>query len=307
MSEPEGTSAGFRCGYVALVGEPNVGKSTLMNRLLGQKISIVTRKPQTTRHRILGILSNDHAQMIFLDTPGIITPHYALHEAMMRSAGAAISDADVILLMIDASAPGSDDPASHARVFERLAGVMKPVHLVINKIDLVQKAALLPVIDAFAKRYAFGEILPVSGLTGEGVEELLQVIERGLPEHPPLYPTDIVSDHQERFFVAEIIREKIFIACQDEVPYSTTVDIVDFKERATGKWFISADVYVERDSQKGIMIGKGGVKLREIGSQARRDIEAFLQNPVFLELHVKVREGWREQDEWLKRLGYGPS
>jgi|GEM_PF-1526268 len=166
--------------------------------------------------------------------------------------------------------------------------------------------ALLPVIDAFAKRYTFGEILPVSGLTGEGVEELLRVMERGLPEHPPLYPPDIVSDHQERFFVAEIIREKIFIALQDELPYSTTVDIVEFKERARGKWFISADVYVERDSQKGIVIGKGGTKLREIGSAARRDIEAFLQNSVFLELHVKVREGWRDQEEWLKRLGYGP-
>ena len=307
MSETEGAPAGFRCGYVALVGEPNVGKSTLMNRLLGQKISIVTRKPQTTRHKVLGILSNDHAQMIFLDTPGIITPHYALHEAMMRSAGAAIQDADVILLMIDASSPGSDDPASHAQVFERLTGLTKPVHLVINKIDLIQKAALLPVIDAFAKRYTFGEILPVSGLTGEGVEELLRVMERGLPEHPPLYPPDIVSDHQERFFVAEIIREKIFIALQDELPYSTTVDIVEFKERARGKWFISADVYVERDSQKGIVIGKGGTKLREIGSAARRDIEAFLQNSVFLELHVKVREGWRDQEEWLKRLGYGPS
>jgi len=307
MSETEGAPAGFRCGYVALVGEPNVGKSTLMNRLLGQKISIVTRKPQTTRHKVLGILSNDHAQMIFLDTPGIITPHYALHEAMMRSAGSAIQDADVILLMIDASSPGSDDPASHAQVFERLTGLTKPVHLVINKIDLIQKAALLPVIDAFAKRYTFGEILPVSGLTGEGVEELLRVMERGLPEHPPLYPPDIVSDHQERFFVAEIIREKIFIALQDELPYSTTVDIVEFKERARGKWFISADVYVERDSQKGIVIGKGGTKLREIGSAARRDIEAFLQNSVFLELHVKVREGWRDQEEWLKRLGYGPS
>ena len=307
MSEPEGTPAVFRCGYVAIVGEPNVGKSTLMNRFLGQKISIVTRKPQTTRHKILGILSNDRAQMIFLDTPGIITPHYALHEAMMRSAKAAIEDADVILVMIDASAPGSDDPASHAQVFERLAGIAKAVHLVINKIDLVEKQALLPVIDAFSRRFRFGEILPVSALTGEGVQELLSVLERGIPVHPPLYPTDIVSDHQERFFVAEIIREKIFMACQDEVPYSTTVDIVEFKERARGKWFISADVYVERDSQKGIMIGKGGTKLREIGSQARRDIETFLQKPVFLELHVKVREGWREQEEWLKRLGYGPS
>ena len=289
------------------MGEPNVGKSTLMNRLLGQKISIVTSKPQTTRHKILGILSNDRAQMIFLDTPGIITPHYALHEAMMHSAGTAIDDADVLLFMIDASSPGSDDPASHHQVFERLAGVKKPVYLVINKIDLVQKAALLPVIDAFAKRFPFGEILPVSGLTGDGVQELLGVIESGFPEHPPLYPPDIVSDHQERFFVAEIIREKIFIACQDEMPYSTTVDIVEFKERAKGKWFISADIYVERDSQKGIVIGKRGAKLREIGSQARRDIEAFLQNPVFLELHVKVREGWRDQEDWLKRLGYGPS
>jgi GTP-binding protein Era len=182
----------------------------------------------------------------------------------------------------------------------------KPVLLVINKIDLVAKGTLLPVIDFYSKKYPFKEIIPISALNGEGTGSLVPAMASLLPIHPPLYPLDIVSEQSERFFVAEIIREKIFVKCEEEVPYSTTVDIVDFKEREAGKWFISADVYVERDSQRGILIGKAGSMLKEIGRTARADIEKFLDHSVFLELHVKVREKWRDDPAWLNRLGYKP-
>jgi GTP-binding protein Era len=296
--------AGFRCGYVTIIGEPNVGKSTLMNALLEQKISIVTHKPQTTRHKILGILSADNFQIVFLDTPGIIKPRYALQEVMMQFASSAIQDADLLLFMIDATSPGTDADLEHGEAFSRLKGLQKPVYLVINKIDLVRKESLLPVIEFYARACAFEGLIPISALKSDGTTELVTTLAKGLPEHPPLYPLDIVSEQNERFFVGEIIREKIFLRCQEEIPYSSTVDVVEFKERESGKWFISAEVYVERDSQKGIVIGKGGVMLKEIGGLARRDIEKFLGHPVFLELHVKVREKWRENEEWLRRFGY---
>ena len=314
---PPGDPA-FRCGYVAIVGEPNVGKSTLMNGLLEQKISIVTRKPQTTRHRILGILTTPAYQAVFLDTPGIIRPRYALHEAMMESAASAVADADVILFMVDASRPGAGEDSQEDAILAQLTAAGAPVYLVLNKVDLVEKAQLLPLIDAYAKRHPFREIFPVCALSKEGTFDLMASVSSGLPVHPPLYPADIVSEHHERFFVAEIIREKIFIRCQEEVPYSTTVEITEFIERGapvegepapakTGKrlkWFISADIHVERDSQKGILIGKKGAMLKEIGELARKDIERFLNHPVFLELHVKVREGWRTDRDWIERQGY---
>ncbi len=308
----------FRCGYVAIIGEPNVGKSTLMNGLLQQKISIVTKKPQTTRHRILGILTTPAYQAVFLDTPGIIRPRYALHEAMMESAASAVSDADLILFMVDAArpAPGGDSPED--AILAQLGASGRPVYLLLNKVDLVDKALLLPLIDRYSGRYPFKEIFPVSALTLDGTGGLMASVSSELPVHPPLYPADIVSEHNERFFVAEIIREKIFIRCQEEVPYSTTVEITEFIERGAAaagegeppkkrkplKWFISADIYVERDSQKGILIGKKGGMLKEIGEIARRDIERFLGHQVFLDLHVKVRPGWRGDKEWLQRLGY---
>ncbi len=295
----------FRSGYVTIIGEPNVGKSTLMNTVLKQKISIVTNKPQTTRHRVLGLLSTDSFQIVFLDTPGIITPRYLLHEAMMRSASSAIADADVLLFMVDATDPKIGSGLAHAEAFKRLEGFRKPIFLVLNKIDRVQKAQLLPIIGAYANAFPFAEVFPISALSGEGTDVLVGALIPLLPVHPPYYPTDIVSEHSDRFFVAEIIREKVFLTCREEVPYSTTVDIVEFKEREAGKWFVSADVIVERDSQKGIVIGKKGAMLKEIGRLARQEIEGFVNHPVFLELHVKVREKWREKDEWLKRLGYG--
>jgi GTP-binding protein Era len=305
--EPAGTFGGpsFRAGYVTIMGEPNVGKSTLLNRILKQKISIVSSKPQTTRHRILGILTEETHQIIFLDTPGIIKPRYLLQEAMMQFAGRAIADADVLLFMIDALDPKTGSDLAHAEAFRRLQELRKPVILVINKIDLVEKSMLLPVIEFYSHAFPFREIFPISALTGEGTQDLQKTLIPLLPVHPPLYPPDIVSEQSERFFVSEIIREKVFRACHEEVPYATTVEVLEFKERAHGKWFIAADIYVERDSQKGILIGKKGAMLKELGGQARKDIEGFLGHPVFLELHVKVREKWREKPEWLQRLGYG--
>lgn len=290
---------------MTIIGDPNVGKSTLMNVLLQQKISIVTEKPQTTRHRILGILSGENHQIVFLDTPGIIKPRYLLQEAMMQFAGSAIADADILLFMIDAANPMTGGDRTHAEAFSRLQGLQKPVFLIINKIDLVRKDLLLPIMDFYSKAFPFREVFPVCARQGEGLQDLLPALIPLLPEHPPYYPTDIVSEHSERFFVAEIIREKIFLATKEEIPYATTVDVVEFKEREAGKWFVSADVYVERDSQKGILIGKKGSMLKEIGRASRTDIETLLNHPVFLELHVKVREKWRDKEEWLKRLGYG--
>ena len=298
----------FRSGYATIIGPPNVGKSTLMNAFLGQKISIVTHKPQTTRHRILGIHSADDHQVIFLDTPGIITPRYRLQELMMEYATSAINDGDVLLFMADALSPGipsvKDEAPENSEAFRLLKGLEKPVFLLINKIDIVNKESLLPVIDGYSRAFPFREIFPISALKGIGTAEALSSIAKALPQHPPYYPLDILSDHQERFFVCEIIREKIFLKCQKEIPYSTTVDIVEFKEREAGKWFISADICVGRDSQKGIIIGKKGAMLKEIGRLARNEIETFLQHRIFLDLHVKVRKDWRDDNEWLRRLGY---
>jgi GTPase len=294
----------FRAGYAAIIGEPNVGKSTLMNTLIGQKISIVTRKPQTTRHKILGILSNENCQIIFLDTPGLLKPKYLLHEAMMKSAHSAIDDADVIVLMIDAADPHIGQEITETIPFQVLKNVQKPVYLVVNKVDLVEKQDLLPIMAFYSDKFPFKEIFPISALTQAGTDELLTSIVNEMPVHPPYFPTDILSEHSERFFVSEIIREKIFEKFRDEIPYSTTVDIIDFKEQEGRKDVISAEIYVERDSQKGILIGKRGSALKEIGERARKDIETFLGRPVFLELHVKVRAKWREKEAWLKRLGY---
>ncbi len=302
--QPENISPNFRCGYAAIIGEPNVGKSTLMNGLIGQKLSIVTPKPQTTRHKVLGILSSTDYQVVFLDTPGIIKPKYLMHEVMMAFASSALADADVVLFMIEATDPKVGADLTHEEAFSKLYGLQKPVFLVINKSDAVNKGEILPVIDFYSKAFTFKEIFPISALKLDGTTDLLKAIVRDLPEHPPYYPLDIVSEQSQRFFVSEIIREKIFYLFKEEVPYSTTVDVTKFYERETGKWSIGADIYVERDSQKAIIVGKNGVMIKTIGTQARIDIEAFLQHPVYLELHVKVRKDWRGNEQWLARLGY---
>jgi GTP-binding protein Era len=299
MNEP---AKRYKAGYVAIVGAPNVGKSTLLNALVQQKISIVARKPQTTRQRVLGILSRDDAQVIFLDTPGLLKPKYLLHERMLQAAERGLQDADLILVLTEV-AHGTDlPPEVTTRVLKKFG--TKPLFLVINKVDTIDRRALLPMIEHFAGTGSFREIIPVSALKQENVDDLLATIVRDLPEHAPYYPPDIVSEQPERFFVAEFIREKIFEQFRDEIPYSTAVAIREFKERTEGKTYIAAEIIVERDSQKGIIIGKHGEKLKKVGLVARKDIEEFLGVPVFLELVVKVGEQWREKDQWLKRLGY---
>ena len=294
----------FRSGYVALIGEPNVGKSTLLNSLIQQKISIVTDKPQTTRHKILGILSTKQYQIIFLDTPGIIKPKYLLQEAMMRFASSAVEDADVVLLLVDAQKVKEKNYEKNNEAVEKIKSANKTTFLVVNKIDLLKKEEVLPMLVELQVLFPFDEIIPLSAITGFNTSELVSTIAKYLPEHPPYYDTEIVSDAQERFFVGEIIREKIFEQFKKEVPYSTTVDIVKFTEREANKHFISADIIVERDSQKGILIGKQGQTLKRLGSTARKSIEEFIGHEVFLELHVKVRSNWRENPNWLSRLGY---
>jgi GTP-binding protein Era len=295
----------FRAGYVAIVGEPNVGKSTLMNALLDQKISIVTPKPQTTRRRVLGILNGSGYQAVFLDTPGILKPKYLLQKAMLETAYSAVDDADLVLVMIDARDSAVENDPKRDLVLSSVKRSGKPAFLVINKIDLVRRTELLPMIDRFSKLRIFKEIVPVSALKGDNIDELKSTLVRYLPTARPYFPSDAITDQPEKFFVAEIIRENIFERYRDEIPYSTEVDVIEFKERDGKKDFISAEVFVERESQKGILIGKGGTALKEVGELARKKVEDFLGREVFLELRVKVRENWRKDERWLKRLGYG--
>ncbi|MEW5800197.1 MAG: GTPase Era [Bacteroidota bacterium] len=294
----------FRTGYVALIGEPNVGKSTLLNSLLQQKLSIVTDKPQTTRHKILGINSGEDYQIIFLDTPGIITPKYLLQEVMMKFASSAVEDADIVLLLVDAEKAKQKKYSQNNEAVEKIKAANKTTFLVVNKIDLLRKEEVLPLLVDLQVLFPFDEVIPLSASKGFNTKELISTILKYLPEHPPFYDTDIVSDAQERFFVSEIIREKIFEQFKEEVPYSTTVDVTDFKEREKGKHFISADIIVERDSQKGILIGKQGLSLKKLGSVARAAIEEFVGHSVFLELHVKVKKDWREDQRLLNKFGY---
>ena len=284
----------YKVGYVAIAGCPNVGKSTLMNKLLGQKLSIVTAKPQTTRHKILGILSGDDFQIIFLDTPGLIKPKYKLQEVMMRTAANAVRDADVLVFMIEATTtPGQEE----LQFLTELDANTKPTVLVINKIDLVDKDQLLPLIDRCRQLFNFAEIIPISALHADGLDRLQMAIVSLLPEGLPFYPSDMVTEHPERFFVSEIIREKIFERYGEEIPYSTTVHIEEFKERPERKDYIRAAIFVERNSQKGILIGKQGSALKQVGTFAREEIELFLGRPVYLELRVGVKEQWRQKEQ----------
>jgi GTPase len=308
MTEPENIlppDENFRAGFVAIIGEPNVGKSTFLNTLLEQKLSIVSDKPQTTRHKILGIYTRDTFQVVFLDTPGLLKPKYLLHEAMMKTAHAAVHDADAVLLLIDGMKKEKDGDEGLKVVLDVLRSIKKPVILAINKIDILGRERSLELAAVYSQKFSFESIYPISAKNNAGVEELIKGIANLLPLHPPYYPADMISEQPEKFFVSEIIREKIFEKFREEIPYSTTVDILEFKEQKGRKDVIRAEIYLERDSQKGILIGVKGAALKEIGELARKDIEKFLGRPVFLELHVKVREKWREKKEWLNRLGYG--
>lgn len=292
----------FKAGYVAIVGEPNVGKSTLLNAFLGQKVSIVARKPQTTRQRVIGILSRADAQIIFLDTPGFLKPKYLLHKEMVKHAEYAVADADIVLAMV---APGRNMESADD-VLKRLVPLCrgKVVLLAVNKIDVLEASTISQTVDQFAHSSAFNEIVPISALRGDNVTRLVEMLIHHLPQHEPFYPSDIVSQHPERFFAAEFIREQVFEHYQEEIPYATAVEISEFKERDGGKIFIAADILVERESQKGILIGRKGAALKKIGVAARKMIEEFLQHEVYLDLRVKVRERWRESESMIRRLGY---
>lgn len=303
------TNDQFRAGYIAIAGRPNVGKSTLLNRLLDIKLSIISPRPQTTRRSVMGIMNRPQQQVIFLDTPGLLEPKYNLHKAMMRSAQMAFADADVILFMVDAVAIDQIKNFEAAleedlRLLEKINSQKKPVVLAFNKTDISSKKILLPAIDFFSKHYTFNCLIPISAKSGDGVESLENELIKLLPFHPPYYDQEMLTEQPERFFVSELIREQIFRHYQQEIPYATEVQIEDFKERAGGKDYISASIIIERDSQKGILIGKGGQALKKVGEMARKEIEQLLDRKVFLDLHVKVRKDWRKNDSILRGFGY---
>jgi len=294
-------SGKMKAGYCTISGEPNVGKSTLQNRLLGRKLSIVTPKPQTTRHRVSGILTGPEYQIVFLDCPGIIEPHYELQSVMMKRVKQALEDADVLVFVVDATV----EPCGREEaIIGTLRDYRKPLLLAINKIDLVKKHTLLPLIDRYQRIHQFQETVPMSALTGDGVGILLDLIIKYLPSGEALYPGEHLSEHPERFFVGEIVREKVFLLYAEEVPYSTAVVVEEFVERSGRKDYIKATIFVERGSQKQILIGRGGLALRKVGEEARKEIEEFLGRPVFLELWVKTRKHWRRTARDVKEFGY---
>jgi GTP-binding protein Era len=279
-----------------------VGKSTLLNGILGEKLAITSSKPQTTRNRITGIRNTDDGQMIFLDTPGIHRAKTPLNRYMVKAATSTFSEVDLILLLVEADR-GRD--ADDDLIIESLRQTGVPVFLVINKIDRVEKMKLLPLIDRFRSLYDFQEIVPVSALTGDGVDRLLELIREVLPEGPKYFPDDLFTDNSERFIAAEIVREKILILTHKEIPYATAVTVDSFKEDEEKNLIrIAATITVEKDSQKGILIGKGGKMLKEIGTQARVEMERFFAAKIFLELFVRVRKDWTKDAKWLKEFGY---
>ena len=298
----------YRSGYITIIGKPNVGKSTLLNELLDFKLSITSPRPQTTRRKIMGIMSGEEYQLIFLDTPGIIEPKYQLQQAMINHIRSSVADADALVYIIDVSSLRSlDDTHQFDADVELLIKANtenKPVLLVLNKIDLIEIASLLPIIEKYTNRYNFEKTIPVSALKRNGLDELREELIELLPVHPPYYDPDIITEQPERFFVAELIREQIFHFFKQEIPYATEVQIEEFKERERGKDLIRAIIYTERDTQKAILIGKKGSALKKIGQGARNQIEKFLEREVYLDLRVKVRKDWRRDDVQIKRFGY---
>lgn len=300
MTEAEKSQ--FKSGFISLIGRPNVGKSTLLNLLLGEKIAIISDKPQTTRNRILGIKNYPNGQIVFWDTPGIHRARSKLNQSMVKAALATYNEVDGICFIIEANRPFDDE---NDFILETLKKVEKPVLLVINKIDLIPKPDLLPIMDEYSRLRSFEQIIPISALLGQGVEVLVAEMLKILPAGPRLFPEDMITDLPERFLAAELIREKVFLRTREEVPYATAVEVEEFKEREEKNLvFIKATIQVERQSQKGILIGEKGRMLKEIGRQAREEIEALLGTKVFLELWVKVEKNWREDPSALRRLGY---
>lgn len=296
------TNTNYKSGFVSIIGRPNVGKSTFLNRVIGQKIAIMSDKPQTTRNKIQGVFTQDDAQIIFIDTPGIHKPKHKLGDFMMKVAQNTLKEVDLILFMINAKEGlGRGDEF----IIEKLKETSTPVYLVINKIDEVHPDELLPLMETYKSLFPFKEIVPISALQGNNVDALLDQIKQFLPEGPQYYPADQVTDHPERFIVSELIREKVLHLTREEVPHSIAVAIDSMKKREHGDIVdIQATIVVERDSQKGIVIGKQGKVLKEVGQKARMDIEALLGSKVFLELWVKVQKDWRNKQSQLRDFGF---
>ncbi|OPA78416.1 GTPase Era [Paenibacillus selenitireducens] len=291
----------FKSGFVAIIGRPNVGKSTLMNQVIGQKIAIMSDKPQTTRNKIHGVYTSNDSQIVFLDTPGIHKRQSKLGDYMNTVALNTLNEVEAVLFLVDVvEGIGGGD----RYIIEQLKKISTPVFLVLNKIDQVHPETLLPIIVAYKDLYNFAEIVPISAMNGNNVNTLLEQVSKYLPQGPQYYPDDQVTDHPEQFVVAELIREKILHLTREEIPHSIAVAIEDMKVQENGVVYIGAVIYVERDSQKGIVIGKQGSLLKEVGKLARRDIENLLGSRTFLELWVKVKKDWRNQERILKDLGF---
>ncbi|RLD21700.1 MAG: GTPase Era [Bacteroidetes bacterium] len=286
-----------KAGFVSIIGKPNVGKSTLMNQLVGERISIITSKAQTTRHRIMGIISGDDFQIVYSDTPGILKPEYELHQSMMKFVSASMEDADIILFVTDLYDKYDD------ALLQRLKRAKQQVVLILNKIDLAKGSQIEDKLAYWHEVFTPAQTLKISALTGENVPELLELILKNLPEHPAYFPKDELTDKPEKFFVEEIIREKIFLNYKQEIPYSSQVVVESFKEDEK-IIRIRAEIYVERRSQKGIIIGKGGSALKKVGIAARQDLEKFFQKQVHLETFVKVADDWRKKERQIKNFGY---
>jgi GTP-binding protein Era len=291
----------FKSGFVAVIGRPNVGKSTLVNGLIGQKIAIMSDKPQTTRNKIMCILNLPDAQVLFIDTPGIHKPKHKLGEYMVRTAENTLREVDVVLFVVDAT---EETGPGEQYILERLAAVNTPVILVINKIDKIERTRVLPLIERYAKLRSFSALVPISALAGTNLDDLVVEIKKHLVPGPKYYPDDMVTDQPERLLIAELIREKVLVNTREEIPHAIAVDIEEISTRQNGDLYVRAIIYVERDSQKGIVIGAGGQLLKEIGRLARLDIENLLGSKTFLDLWVKVKKDWRNRDGVLKTFGY---
>lgn len=290
----------FHSGFITVVGRPNAGKSTLINTILGQKIAIVSDKPQTTQNKIRGFYTTESAQLIFIDTPGIHKPKHKLGEFMVEAAKSAVSGVDVIFYIVDASVKFG---AGEEYIIKSLPQDT-PVFLLLNKIDLMAKDDLFALIDFYKDKFPFAEIVPISALKDDNVDRLLETVITYLPEGPCYYPEDMVTDQPERAIMAEIIREKVLELTEEEVPHAVAVEMIEVKERPDGKVYANATIYVERDSQKGILIGKNGSKLKEIGRRARLEMERTLGSSFYLELWVKVKKDWRNKEVYLRNFGF---
>ncbi|HDR7620407.1 TPA: GTPase Era [Bacillus mycoides] len=292
---------GYKSGFVSIIGRPNVGKSTFLNRIIGQKIAIMSDKPQTTRNKIQGVYTENDSQVVFIDTPGIHKPKHKLGDFMVKMAQTTLKEVDIVLFMVNAT---EGYGRGEEFIIEKLKETKQPVFLVINKIDQLHPEQLLELIDQYRKLYEFAEIVPISALDGNNVEALIGAIKKYLPEGPQYYPDNQVTDHPERFIISELIREKVLHLTREEVPHSVAVVIDAIQKREGGAVYINATIVVERASQKGIIIGKQGKMLKEVGKRARFDIEALLGSKVFLEVWVKVQKDWRNKMSQLRDLGF---